>query len=90
MRKVCLQGIVPVYLDFDASIEVARQRMLARGNNNHFDLRDDDYKRRTRSFYDRFFGNKRVKFVKVDADLPEERMISRAMGALEGALSLTI
>jgi dTMP kinase len=87
-RDICLQGIVPVYLDFNVSPEVARQRMAGRAEQNHFDKRNDEYRKMVRRRYDMFFGNKRVRSVMVDADLPQDQMISRGMGALEKALSL--
>lgn len=87
-REVCLQGVTPVYLDFNVSLEVARSRMEGRGEQNHFDVRNDEYRTRVRRHYDLFFGNRRIRSVRVDADLPEDQMISRAMGALEHALGL--
>ncbi len=87
-RDVCLQGVVPVYLDFNVSNEMSRRRLVRRGGQNHFDLRNDEYRNRVRSHYDKFFGNKRVHSIKVDADLPQDRMISQGMGALETALQL--
>lgn len=85
-RDVCLRGVSPVYLDFNVSIQEARRRTSRRGDENHFDLRDDTYRARVRSHYDQFFADKRVRSIKVDADLQIDRMISRGMGALEQAL----
>lgn len=87
-RKVCLQGVEPVYLNFEVSIEKARSRMDRRGGQNHFDLRADEYRRSVRSQYQKFFGNPTVESVTIDADLPEDQMIARGMGALEKALSM--
>ncbi len=87
-RSVCLQGIEPVYLDFRVSAEEAERRMNDRGDKNHFDRRSSHDRRQTRSFYDRFFSRDEVRSIRVDANLPLDRMISRAMGALESALSM--
>ncbi len=87
-REVCLQGVSPIYLDFNVSPEEAKKRMAGRVEQNHFDKRNDEYRVRVRRHYDMFFGNRRVRSVKIDADLPEDRMISRAMGALEAALRM--
>lgn len=87
-RKVCLQGVEPVYLYFDVSTEMARRRMDRRGDQNHFDLRDDSYRAQVRSHYDKFFRNPTVNSIRIDADLPQDQMISRGIGALEKALSL--
>jgi thymidylate kinase len=80
--------VSPIYLDFNVSLEVARKRMKGRDEQNHFDRRNDEYRIRVRRHYDMFFGNKRVRSIKIDADLPEDRLISRAMGALEVALNM--
>ena len=87
-RAVCLQGVEPVYLDFRVSVDEAERRMNDRGEKNHFDLRSSDERRQTRSFYDRFFSKDEVKSIRVDANLPMDQMISRAMGALESALGM--
>lgn len=88
MRSVCLHGIEPVYLHFRVSVDVAERRMHSRGDKNHFDRRNARERRQTQFFYDKFFGSRGVKSVEVDGDLPEDQMISRAMGAFEHALSL--
>ncbi len=85
-RDVCLQGVSPVYLDFDVSIQMARRRLDRRGDQNHFDARNDTYRARVRSHYDKFFRNKRIRSVRVDADTPQDQMISRGMRAIESAL----
>lgn len=87
-REICLQGVEPIYLNFKVSVLTARARLDRRGGQNHFDLREDEYRARVRSMYERFFQHPSVKFVEIDADLPQEQMISRGMGALEKALSL--
>ncbi|TSC70506.1 MAG: dTMP kinase [Parcubacteria group bacterium Gr01-1014_46] len=87
-RDACLQGVSPIYLDFDVSLGTARARLDGRGEQNHFDKRNDEYRLKVRKHYDRFFGNRRVRSIKVDADLPKDRMLSRAMGALEVALQM--
>ncbi|HEY4508731.1 MAG TPA: dTMP kinase [Candidatus Paceibacterota bacterium] len=87
-RATCLQGIEPVYLDFRVSVEEAERRMNDRGEKNHFDRRSSEERRQTRSFYDKFFSKDGVKSIRVNANLSMDRMLSRAMGALESALGM--
>ena len=49
-RDTCLQDITPVYLDFDVSLGVAKERAKSRLESNHFDHWDDAQRKRTRSF----------------------------------------
>ncbi len=87
-RKICLQGVEPVYLDFNVSIQESRKRMDLRGDLNHFDMREDVYRARVRSYYDKFFRNPDVRSIRVNADLPQDQMISRGMAAIEAVLLL--
>jgi len=77
-RAVCLQDVVPVYLNFDVSIEVAEKRMSTRGGMNHFDLRSDDYRKKVSNLYQKFFATEGVRSVGVNADLPENEMVEHA------------
>lgn len=87
-RAMCLSGIRCVYLDFRVSPAEATRRMSQRGGENHFDRRNEAEREKTRVFYDKFFSRDEITSVRVDANLPPDQMISRAMGALEHALSL--
>lgn len=87
-RDVCLRGVTPIYLNFDVSVEVSRQRLQSRGDQNHFDARSDDYHARVRISYDRFFSSGKVWSTTVDANLPMEQMIADGMKEFEVCLSM--
>lgn len=87
-REVCLHGLGPMYLNFDVSVEVSKQRLQGRGDQNHFDTRDDEYHDRVRMSYDRFFSSGRVWSVKVDANLPMDQMIVDGMRMIELCLNM--
>ncbi|HRH26784.1 MAG TPA: dTMP kinase [Parcubacteria group bacterium] len=85
-REVCLRGVPCIYLDFKVSPAEATRRLKARGGENHFDRRSEEDRRMTRVFYDKFFSREGIVSIQVDADVPEERMISVALVALGHAL----
>ncbi len=87
-RTACLRGVTPTYIFFDLSVEASKKRLQGRGDQNHFDLRGDGYRYHVRSMYLKFFHDERVRSVTLDADVPQDEMISRGMGALEQALIL--
>ena len=86
-RDVCLRGVFPVYLNFDASVEVSKQRLQSRGDQNHFDSRDDEYHARVRASYDEFFSDGRVWSVKIDANQPVDQVIADGMKQIEICLN---
>lgn len=87
-RTACLREVTPTYIFFDLSVEASKKRLQGRGDQNHFDLRGDEYRNCVRSMYLKFFHDERVRSVTLDADLTQDEMISRGMGALVQALLL--
>ena len=85
-RKACLQGITPIYLDFDVSPEVAQERSKGRLESNHFDRWSEEARRRTRSFYERFF--EKVDCVRINADLPERQLATFVDGVIKALIEI--
>ncbi len=79
-RSVCLQNIVPVYMNFDVCVEIQIQRAKDRvGEQNYFDIRGDEYRRKVRAAYLRFFRDKRINSHRIDARLPKDQMLESAL-----------
>ncbi len=78
VRDVCLQKINPIYMNFKISVAAANSRMDKRNEKNHYDTRDKRYKEKVHSFYKKFFNNKKIKSVTVNADVTKDEMLSSA------------
>lgn len=75
-RRVCFGDVVPVYIHFDVSTDIALERAKNRtGEENYFDRRLKDYREKIRNSYLRFFESEKIVSYKVDADKPMEEML---------------
>lgn len=78
MRRLCLSGIVPTYINLNVSPDISKPRLDGRGGKNHFDDRDPDYHRRVQKLYQQFFDNESIKSVTVDANRSQEQVMDCA------------
>lgn len=87
-RRVCFGDIVPVYIHFDVSTDVALERAKDRtGEENYFDRRLKDYREKVRNSYLRFFDSKEIVSYRVDSDQPMDSMIECATGIFSRIIS---
>ena len=88
-RHVCLKNVIPVYMFFDVSADVAIARGLSRkGEQNYFDIRKKEYREKVQRSYRRFFDNKSIKSFRVDANLPQDEMLVQAYGIFKKIVGL--
>jgi dTMP kinase len=88
MRAVCLGNIAPIYLNFDVPVDVARSRIISRGDQNHYDKRNEAYRNKVRFMYKKFFEDTRIRSYRIDANLPMEEMLQLAYSVFKEMVGL--
>lgn len=87
-RSVCFRDIVPVYIHFDVSTDIALGRARNRkGEENYFDRRSKDYREKVRQSYLRFFNSEKIISYRIDADQPIDLMLESALNTFKKIIS---